>query len=201
MLPVLPRGARSRETLTSLTGVWPASPLDTRRAWEPGAATSLCRPGERTPSGRQPGEAMMVARRRRYHHVEGQLSFDDLGEQAGEGDGGEPLRGDGPRSLATVAAAEVPGDTGSGQLLLGPWPGSGHADRGPDPGPGAGRPSGGGLPGEGGSAQRGTQPGGGDRAAGTGPAAAGTGSQRGHGGPDPGGSADGGAAGGAPGPA
>src|ERR1035438_7741894 len=120
----------------------------------------------------------MVARRRRYYKIEGQLSLEDLWKEGAEED--EPLQGDGPASLGTVATGAVRHDPESGQLLLDLGRGSSPANRGPDPGPGGRRPARGGLPGEGGSTEHGPPPGGGDRPAGAGPAPTGTGRRPGH---------------------
>src|ERR1035438_5226487 len=120
----------------------------------------------------------MVARRRRYYKIEGQLSLEDLWKEGAEED--ESLRGDGPASLGAVATGAVRDDPGSGQLLLDIGRGSSSADRGPDPGPGGRRPARGGLPGEGGPAEHGPPPGGGDRPAGAGSAPTGAGRRPGH---------------------
>src|ERR1022692_2937326 len=79
------------------------------------------------------------------------------------GDADELLRGDGPRSLGTVAPGPVRADPGSGQLLLGPWEPGGDEDRRPGGRAGRGRPAGRGLPEQGGPDRPGTPAGRGDR--------------------------------------
>src|ERR1019366_9482202 len=142
---------------------------------------SSCRPAPplviRYPTTKA-GDGGVVARRRRYYKIEGQLSLEDLWKEGAGED--EPLRGDGPASLGTVATGAVRDDPGSGQLLLDTGGGSSQADRGPDPGSGGRRSARGGLPGEGGPAEHGPPPGGGDRPARAGSAHAGTGRRPGH---------------------
>src|ERR1022692_302815 len=79
------------------------------------------------------------------------------------GDADELLRGDGPRSLGTVAPGPVRADPGSGQLLPGPWEPGGEEDRRSGGRAGRGRPAGRGLPEQGRPDRPGTPAGRGDR--------------------------------------
>jgi hypothetical protein len=54
----------------------------------------------------------------------------------------ESVRGDGGAALEAVAAGAIPGDPGSGELLLGAGGGDGEPDRGSGGGSGRGRSAG-----------------------------------------------------------
>ena len=99
-----------------------------------------------------------------------------FGEQQGAA-ADEPVRGDGPQALGTVAAGPVRGDREPGGVLHRPGRGGRAEDHRAGLGAGGGRPAGRGIPGQGRAAGGGPAPGRADRAGRDDPAAAGTGNR------------------------